>query len=65
MSLIWPYCQKKKGIRRGVCTKLTLSLTNPLCAGKEDAFSDAYVHSKALNTRLFWQKRRVVEGVQG
>ena len=40
------------GIRRGVCTKLTLSCTNPLCAGKEEAFSDPYVHSKALNTRL-------------
>ena len=40
------------GIRRGICTKLTLSCTNPLCTGKEDSFSDPYVHSKVLNSRF-------------
>ena len=32
--------------RRGLCTKLPLSCTNPLCAGVEDAFSDTCKHSK-------------------
>ena len=32
------------GIRRSLCSKLTLSCTNPLYTGKEDAFSDPYVH---------------------
>ena len=38
--------------RRGIFTKLTLSCTNPLCTGVEDAFSDTCKHSKALNYRF-------------
>ena len=54
------------GIRRGVGTKLTLSCTNPLYTGKEDAFSDSYVHSKALNTRFILAGTMcAVEEVQG
>ena len=53
------------GIRRGVCTKLTLSSTNPLCAGKEVAFSDPYVHSKALNTRLILSGKMCGKGSAG
>ena len=53
------------GIRRGVCTKLTLSCTNPLCTGKEDAFSDPYVHSKALNTRFILAGKMCGRGSAG
>ena len=52
-------------LRRGLCTKLTLSGTNPLCTGKEDAFSDPYVHSKALNSRFILAGRMCGRGVQG
>ena len=37
------------GIRRGLCTKLTLSCTNPLCTGVEDAFSEFQVYSGREN----------------
>ena len=47
-----PTLRENLGIRSGVCSKLTLSCTNPLCTGKEDALSDPYVHSKAWNTRF-------------
>ena len=53
------------GIRRGVCTKLTLSCTNLLCTGKEDAFSDPYVHSKALNTRFILAGKMCGRGSAG
>ena len=53
------------GIRRGLCTKLTLSCTNPLCTGKEDAFSDPYVHSKALNSRFILAGRMCGRGSAG
>ena len=39
-------------LRRGICTKLTLSCTNLYCAGSDDAFCDPSKHSKASNTRL-------------
>ena len=53
------------GIRRGLSTKLTLSCTNPLCTGKEDAFSDPYVHSKALNTRFILAGKMCGKGSAG
>ena len=53
------------GVRRGICTKLTLSGTNPLCTGKEDAFSDPYVHSKALNSRFILAGRMCGRGSAG
>ena len=53
------------GIRRGLCTKLTLSCTSPLCTGKEDAFSDPYVHSKVLNSRFILAGRMCGRGSAG
>ena len=50
------------GIRRGLNTKLTLSCTNPLCTGDEDAFSDPYKHSKALNSRFILAGRMCGRG---
>ena len=51
--------------RSGLCTKLTLSCTNPLCTVKEDAFSDTYVHSKALNSRIILSGRMCGRGSAG
>ena len=51
--------------RRGLCTKLTLSCTNPLCAGVDDAFSDPYKHAKALNTRFILAGRMCGKGSAG
>ena len=51
--------------RRGQCTKLTLSCTNPLCAGGEDAFSDTCKHSKALNSRFILAGRMCGRGSAG
>ena len=53
------------GIRMGFCTKLTLSCTNPLCTGDEDAFSDHYLHSKALNSRFILAARMCGRGSAG
>ena len=53
------------GIRRGVCTKLTRSCTNPMCTGKEDALSDPCVHSKALNTRFILAGKKCGRGNAG
>ncbi len=53
------------GVRRGICTKLTLSYTNPLCTGKEDAFCNPYVHSKALNSRFILAGRMCGRGSTG
>ena len=39
-------------LRRGICTKLSLSCTNLYCAGSDDAFCDPSKHSKAFNTRF-------------
>ena len=49
----------------GVCTKLTLSCTNPLCTGKEDAVSDPNVHSKTLNTRFILAGKMCGRGSAG
>ena len=51
--------------RRGLCTKLTLSCTNPLCTGVEDAFSDPCKHSKALNSRFILAGRMCGRGSAG
>ena len=53
------------GIRRGVCTKLTLSCSNPLCAEKEDTFSDPYEHSKTLNSRFILAGKMCGRGSAG
>ena len=52
------------GIRRDLCTKLTLSCTNPLCTG-DDAFSDPYLHPKALNFRFILAGRMCGRGNTG
>ena len=51
--------------RRGLCTKLTLSCTNPLCTEVEDAFSDPCKHSKALNSRFILAGRMCGKGSAG
>ena len=51
--------------RRGLCTKLTLSCTNPLCAGFDDTFSDPYKHAKALNSRFILAGRMCGKGSAG
>ena len=60
-----PTVTENQGIRRGLSTKLTLSCTNPLCTGKEDAFCDPYVHSKALNSRFILAGRMCGRGSAG
>ena len=50
--------------RRGLCTKLTLSCTNPSCTGVEDAFSDPCKHSKALYSRFILAGKMFGRGVQ-
>ena len=39
-------------LRRGICTKLSLSCSKSLCAGSDDAFCDPSKHSKAYNSRF-------------
>ena len=51
--------------RRSLCTKLTLSCTNPLCTGVKDAFSDPCKHSKALNFRSILARRMCGRGSAG
>ena len=50
--------------RRGLFTKLTLSCTNPLCTGVEDAFSDTCKHSKALNSSFILGGRMCGRGLK-
>ncbi len=50
---------------RGLCTELTLSCTNPLCTGVEDAFSDPCKHSKALISRFILAGRMCGRGSAG
>ena len=65
MSVDLASVRENLGIRRDLCTKLTLSCTNPLCTGKEEAFSDPYVHSKALNSRFILAGRMCGRGSAG
>ena len=51
--------------RRDLCTKLTLSCTNPLCTEVDDAFSDPCKHSKALNSRFILAGRMCDKGNAG
>ena len=51
--------------RRGQCTKLTLSCTNPWCTGVEDAFSEPCKHSKALKSRFILAGRMCGRGSAG
>ena len=51
--------------RRGLCTKLTLSCTNPWCTRDEDAFSDLCKHSKALNSSFILAGKMCGRGSAG
>ena len=51
--------------RRGLCTTLILSCTNPLCTEVDDAFSDPCKHSKALNSRFILAGRMCGKGSAG
>ena len=52
-------------LRRGICTKLSLSCTNSLCAGSDDAFCDPSKHSKAYNSRFILAGRMCGRGRAG
>ena len=52
-------------LRRGICTKLSLSCTNLYCAGSDDAFCDPSKHSKAFNTRFILAGKMCGRGRSG
>ena len=51
--------------RKGLCTEISLSCTNPLCAGSDNSFSDRCKHSKALNARFVLVGRMCGMGLAG
>ena len=52
-------------LRSGICTKLSLSCTDSLCAGSDDAFCDPSKHSKAYNSRFILAGRMCGRGRAG
>ena len=51
--------------RKGLCTEISPSCTNLLCAGSDDSFSDPCKHSKALNARSVLAGRMCGKGLAG
>ena len=52
-------------LRKGICSRLSLSCTNSLCAGSNDAFCDPSKHSKAFNSRFLLAGRMCGRGRAG
>ena len=52
-------------LRKGICSRLSLSCTNSLCAGSDDAFCYSSKHSKAFNSRFLLAGRMCGRGRAG
>ena len=52
-------------LRKGICSRLSLSCTNSLCVGSDDAFCDPSKHSKAFNSRFLLAGRMFGRGRAG
>ena len=52
-------------LRKGICTRLSLSCTNSLYAGSDDAFCDPSKHSKVFNSRFLLAGRMCGRGHAG
>ena len=52
-------------LRKGICSRLSPSYTNSLCAGSDVAFCDPSKHSKAFNSRFLLAGRMCGRGHAG
>ena len=52
-------------LKKGICSRQSLSCTNLLCAGSNDAFCDPSKYSKALNSRFHLAGRMCGRGRAG